>query len=165
VTVALRNNQRIKATRAGTFKLNLPPDERQLLAHLLPQVKELVSSPPEASDGRIRRLFPVAYATDPERDAEYQHFMRDELVTSRLAAIDTVLATVDAKELSEDQLMAWMRSVNSIRLVLGTMLDVREDPDEDDIAPDDPLFGEHALYNYLSFLLETIIEALGDPSP
>ena len=160
--MALRN-QRIKSTRHGTYRLNLPDEERQLLAHLLPQVKELVTTPVEESDDRVKRLFPVAYANDAEHDAEYQHYMRDELVASRVAAIDIVLETIEAKDITESQLMAWMRSVNSVRLVLGTMLDIQED-DAQELLPTDPQFGEHALYDYLSYLLEQIIEAIGDPS-
>ena len=36
------------------------------------------------------RLFPVVHPDDAEREAEYQRLMRDELVTSRLAGIETV---------------------------------------------------------------------------
>lgn len=161
--MALRN-QRIKSTRHGTYRLNLPDEERQLLAHLLPQVRELVMAPAEESDDRVRRLFPVAYANDAAHDAEYQHYMRDELVASRLAAIDTVLETIEAKDVTEAQLMAWMRSVNSVRLVIGTMLDIQEEDAGQELSANDPSFGEHALYDYLSYLLEQIIEAIGDPS-
>lgn len=160
--MALRN-QRIKSTRHGTYRLNLPDEERQLLAHLLPQVKEMVTTPANESDDRVKRLFPVAYANDADHDAEYQHYMRDELVASRVAAIDIVLETIEARDITESQLMAWMRSVNSVRLVLGTMLDIQED-DSTELLPTDPQFGEHALYDYLSYLLEQIIEAIGDPS-
>ncbi len=161
--MALRN-QRIKSTRHGTYKLNLPAEERQLLAHLLPQVKALITTPADESDERVKRLFPVAYANDAAHDAEYQHYMRDELVTSRVKSIDTVLESIEARELTEPQLMAWMRSVNAVRLVLGTMLDIQEDDGGPELLPNDPMFSEHALYDYLSFLLETIIEALGDPT-
>ena len=161
--MALRN-QRIKSTRHGTYRLNLPEEERQLMAHLLAQVKELVTAPAEETDDRVKRLFPVAYANDAAQDAEYQHYMRDELVASRVAAIETVLETLQAKDITESQLMAWMRSVNAVRLVLGTMLDIHEDDAGLELTATDPHFGEHALYDYLSYLLEQIIEAIGDPS-
>ena len=56
-----------------------------------------------------------------------------------------------------------MQALNALRLVLGTMLDVDEDDDLDDIDDDDPLVGEHHLYDYLSWLLDWAVRALGEP--
>ncbi len=67
--------------------------------------------------------------------------------------------TIDARRLDESQLNAWMSAVNDLRLVLGTRLDVSEETDlvaeADD--PDGPLL---ALYAYLGYLLESIVEAI-----
>src|SRR5215467_14246643 len=80
---------RIRRTRRGTYRVDLPPPERDVLARLLPQLRQLVSGEGD-DDGRSRRLFPTAYAQDAEADADYQRLMREELVASRLAAIETV---------------------------------------------------------------------------
>ncbi len=61
--------------------------------------------------------------------------------------------------LDEAGLTALMQSLNALRLVLGTILDVGEDHDLDDVAPDDPLVGEHHLYGYLSYLLDAAVRA------
>jgi hypothetical protein len=53
-----------------------------------------------------------------------------------------------------------MHGVNSLRLVVGTLLDVGEDEDPTTVAEDDPLLGEHHLYAWLSWLLEWIVRAL-----
>ena len=45
-----------------------------------------------------------------------------------------------------------MQAVNSIRLVLGTVLDVSED--EDDVPPELLESPEYGLYGYLSFVLD-----------
>ena len=81
-----------------------------------------------------RRLFPVVHPDDPEQEAEYQRLMRDELVSSRLAAIDVVEAVlggpagkVHARRGRDAGLRAGRQRV---RLVLGTLLDVSEDEDE-----------------------------------
>lgn len=153
---------RIKRTGGGTFKVNFADGERELLRNLLPQLRELVTSPPGSVDDRVRRLFPTAYADDPERDAEYQRFMREELIASRVAAIEQVEATLDAKELDEAQLLGWMQSVNAVRLVLGTMLDVSEDDTIDHLAEDDPDVHNYALYGYLSGLLDEMVTVLSD---
>ncbi|MCU1503033.1 MAG: hypothetical protein JWM12_2387, partial [Ilumatobacteraceae bacterium] len=41
----------------------------------------------------------------------------------------------------------------------GTMLDVDEAHDLEDVADDDPLVGEHHLYGYLSYLLDAAVRA------
>jgi hypothetical protein len=58
------------------------------------------------------------------------------------------------------QLAAFMRSLNALRLVLGTLLDLDDDTDHDLVQPHDPLFAEHQLYLWLSWMLEHVVEAL-----
>jgi hypothetical protein len=146
---------RIKQLGDGRYRFNVSDDERQVVRSLLGEFGELLSSPPESLDDRVRRIFPTAYADDPERDAEYQRFMREELVASHLSAIEQVNATLEQRELSEAELHRWVQGINALRLVLGTMLDVSED--DDPMAFDDP---GHTLYAYLSGLLEEMIQAL-----
>ncbi len=120
----------------------------------------------ESGDPRLIRMFPPAYhlADDAEADAEYQRLMRDDLVASRLAGIATVnLAMETAGPVSEEAMISFVQAINGLRLVLGTMLDVAEDHDPDDINDDDPLVGEHNLYNFLSWLLDWAVRALGEP--
>ena len=73
--------------------------------------------------------------------------------------MDDVEKTVDADELTADQLTAWMHSVNTLRLVLGTMLDVTEDDQPFNYDSEDPDAATMALYGYLGVLLEEIVEA------
>jgi hypothetical protein len=154
-----RWTRRVKRTRHGDFELRLPPEERSLLRELAPQLRGLLDS--DLTDPSLRRLFPTAYPEDPERDREFRDLVGDELLERRRAALDMLLATVDATKLSEDELSAWMSAINDLRLVLGTRLDVSEDmdpmPDPDD--PDAPLL---VLYGYLGYLLESIVDALSD---
>ena len=63
----------------------------------------------------------------------------------------------------EETMIAFVQAINGLRLVLGTMLDVDEDDDPDEIDEDDPLVGEHHLYNFLSWLLDWAVRALGEP--
>ena len=62
--------------------------------------------------------------------------------------------------LVEQQVLALAQALNSVRLVLGTMLDVSEDHDPDDVADDDPMVGEYHLYGFLSWLLEWTVRSL-----
>jgi hypothetical protein len=150
-------NRRVKRTRSGDFELKLPVEERAVLEALVPQLRQLLDG--DLADPSLRRLFPTAYAEDPERDREYHALVRDELADRRRAAVDTLLATLDERRLTEEQLTAWMGAINDLRLVLGTRLDVSEETELPD-DPDDPDAPMLALYGYLGFLLENIVEAL-----
>jgi hypothetical protein len=150
-------NRRVKRTRRGDFELRLPAEERAVLEALVPQLRQLLDG--DLADPSLRRLFPTAYAEDPERDREYHALVRDELADRRRATVDTLLATLDEPRLTEEQLTAWMGAVNDLRLVLGTRLDVSEETELPD-DPDDPDAPMLALYGYLGFLLEDIVEAL-----
>jgi hypothetical protein len=155
----MRFGRRIRRTRQGDFELRLPEDERALLRNVVPQLRQLLDG--DLADPALRRLFPTAYADDPERDREYQALVRDELADRRRASVDSVLATIEESRLDEGQLLAWMSAVNDLRLVLGTRLDVSEDTDPEP-APDDPDGALLVLYGYLGYLLETIVEALSE---
>jgi Domain of unknown function (DUF2017) len=143
--------------RRGRYELRLPDDERTLVKGLLGDLRALLTL--TADDPRVRRLYPDAYAEDAERQAEYQQLTREELQSGRLAAVDVVDATVEEAELTPDQLTAWMHAVNALRLVLGTMLDVKDDDQLFALDRDDPDAPTIALYGYLGVLLEEIVEA------
>ena len=138
----------------GTYKVRLADWERALLEDLPRQLTELLTT----DDPSLRRLFPAAYHADPERDAEYQRFMREEILASRMAAAQTLERSAKAEVLTEDDLLAWMGSMNAIRLVLGTQLDVTEDMIA--IDPDDPRAPVFGVYGWLGMLVERGIEAL-----
>jgi hypothetical protein len=157
--VSLFRRSRIRRTRRGTYRVELPDEERDLLRRLLPQLRSLVADD-DPGDGRTRRLHPPAYTDDTEADADYQRLMREDLVASRLAAVDAVEASVDASELDEQQLMSWLGAVNNLRLVLGTVLDVSEELEIGELPEETPDVEAYALYAYLSSLLAEIVDAL-----
>jgi Domain of unknown function (DUF2017) len=156
-----RSRRRVSRTRQGTYAVRLPAPERDLLASLVEQLRELLDV--TTDDPSVRRLFPTAYHEDPERDREYQQLVRDELLERRLAALETVEETAAADELDEHQLTAWLTALNDLRLVLGTRLDVSEDQRE--LDEDDPDAPAMAVYGYLSVLLGDIVDALADDLP
>ena len=156
--------RRIERSRSGDLRLRLPAEERELLRGLPAQLRALLDDEPE--DPSLRRLFPPAYAApgeDPEHgryEAEYRRLMGDELRTKRVEALAVLEETVDAERLSEEQAGSWLSALNDLRLVLGTTLDVSEDMFEDEIDPADPNAAALALYGYLSWLEEQLVEAL-----
>ena len=86
--------------------------------------------------------------------------MREELLEGKLEALRVVEETAGTDHLSGEQLEAWLGALESLRLFLGTQLDVREEIYERAIDPDDPDAPALALYGYVSWLQEEAVEAL-----
>jgi hypothetical protein len=148
----------VRRNRDGTFDVRLPDEERQVLADVLPQLRAALQGDASA-DPAFKRLFPVAYAQDAEHESEYRELVGDELLTKRLANVDTVLATITADRVAEDELFAWMGAINDLRLVLGARLDVSEETDLE-VGPQHPDAAAYALYAYLGWLLELLVDAV-----
>ena len=155
----LGRNRIVRRRRNGEFELHLSDDERDLLRSLTGQLRQLLERD-VAADPSLKRLFPVAYTDRPELDEEYQRLMHDDLLGHRLGSIATVEETIELDRLTEDQLLGWMGALNDLRLVLGTRLDVSEETDVIDPDPDDPDAAALAVYGWLGWLLEHVIDAL-----
>lgn len=148
-------------TRAGDgFTLHIGADEREVVARLLGELRDMQTNP-DAADA-VARLFPVVHPGDAVAEEEWQRLMREELVTSRAAAIDTVVGVLERPgrkvPISAEEMQAFIQAVNSIRLVLGTVLDVGEE--EDDLPPEVLESPEYGLYGYLSFVLDASVRVL-----
>jgi hypothetical protein len=157
-------SRRVKRSRKGGFDLRIPADERELLRSVGPQLREILvtqaATAQPGDDPAVDRLFPVAYPTDEDRETEYRLLVHDELLSSHLAALAVLEETADAERLDEEQLLAWMRALNHVRLVLGVRLGVTEEGDERPVDRRDPRAGAFAVYDYLTYLQGEIIEAL-----
>ncbi|CAN5397596.1 hypothetical protein BH23ACT3_BH23ACT3_21660 [soil metagenome] len=160
----------VKRTRHG-FVVRLGGTESEVVLRLLGELRELLTAgdptggDPAGGDPAVaaltNRLFPVANPDDPEMEAEYQRLMRDELVQSRMSSIGIVEEILRSDEpIDEPKLTAFMQSINAVRLVLGTMLDVSDDPEADEVRAGLDDSPEHHLYAYLSWLLEHTVHAL-----
>jgi hypothetical protein len=146
----------IRRNSTGSYTIDLDPEVRQLVGSFVDQLRELLATDSDL----LVRLFPPPYGDDDERNAGYAVLAGAELREHRLAALDQVSEHLDATELDEDQLMAWMRSINDIRLVMGTMLGV-----DDDAGPppsDSEDAAAYGVYEFFGALLETIVAALAD---
>ena len=159
----MRRRFRAPIRRSGEgFVIDLAPEEAAVVRQMISELRQLLSDPePQAeADALLTRLFPVAYPDDDEADAEYQRLMREELVASKLAAFEIVDdALVGDGHLDEGGLIAFMQSINSLRLALGTMIGVTDDPDSE-VDPGQEETPEYQLYSYLSWLLEWSVRAI-----
>ena len=156
-----RRDVRIERTGTGRYAIRLPDEERELVASLVQQLREVLLA--TTDEPTVRRLFPTAYNDDPDRDQEYQQLVRDELLERRLTALATVEATASLDEVDEPALTGWLTALNDLRLVLGTRLDVSED--DHDVDPDDPDAPAFAVYHYLGLLVSEAVDALEQDLP
>jgi uncharacterized protein DUF2017 len=151
------SERRIERTGDGDYVLRLAEEERGLLRQLPIDLRSLLEVAPE--DPVLRRLFPPAY--EDERDeAAYRDLMGDELLEGRRRSLQVLAETAEAERLTGEQAQAWLTALNDLRLVLGTRLEVRDGTLLEDLAEDDPRAPELALYAYLSWLQEQLVEAL-----
>jgi Domain of unknown function (DUF2017) len=153
--VALR---RIKRSRRG-FDLRLPPREREILRTLPDQLRALLDEG-DRRDPAVERLFPSAYLDDAAASTDFDDIVRNDLTEDRRRALDEMVRTLDAPSVTEDELLAWLGVVNDLRLVLGVRLAVTEETTRADFSADDEASGSYALYAYLSYLEEEMVEAL-----
>jgi hypothetical protein len=149
-------HRQIRRDRSGDVRLSLNANEQLLMHDLLDDLEPLLADP---DDPALRRLFPPAYS-DGENDEQYRSLVRDQLVNGRARSLATVRTTLAEKTLTEDQADDWLRALNDLRLVLGTRLDVTEDLDYGSIDLDEPRGRDLAVYGYLSWLQEQLVEAL-----
>lgn len=123
-------------------------------------------TPPE--DEVLKRLLPNAYA-DATDASEFRRYTEATLrgkkqahaVSMRIhikSAVDGVI-DLDHKEANN-----WLGAINDIRLALGVRLKVEVNTSEDLelLAPDDPMRGVYAVYGWLGWLQETLLDALLD---
>ena len=147
--------RRIERGGSGEIRLRLRRSERALVRALVADVRARLEA--DADDAALRRLFPPAYGDDEQSEREYRRLVRDDLLDGRLRALRVVDETVGASRLSEDEAEAWLRALNDIRLVLGTLLDVTEETYTADFDPRDR---ELVVFAYLSWLQEQLVEVV-----
>ena len=145
------------------YAVDLGAGTRDLLAELCRQSRLLLEHEDPSSDPAMDRLFPPAYPDDPLADLEFGSTLGDAPKNDKLRAIDTVERTANADHVTEEELLAWISVVNDLRLILGTRLEVTDDPDDEGPAPDDPSREAFEVYGFLGMLLQEMLAGIGAP--
>ena len=151
----MRIERWIERNRQGEVVVDIDAGIRDALRTLLDELRELLMT---GDHPGLRRLYPTAYPQDEALEEGFRSLVHDSLLAQRLDSIEAMENSLDTKTLTDEQLYAWMHGVNSVRLVLGTILDVGEGdelPDAD--APDAQ---QRVLYYILGYLLEQIVDVL-----
>jgi hypothetical protein len=124
----------------------------------------------DRSDPLIERLFPPAYLDDPRAAEDFRRFTEDEARRARVAqarvVLDDLAATLDGARplrVTPERAEAWLKTINALRLSLSVRLGIT---DEDSLAaleklgPRDPMTPLLDLYDWLGFVLESLLDAL-----
>lgn len=175
--------------RTATGKIVLKADdvERGLLGTLVGQVLELVSPDedpwgadadplarmvgidPDAErpeDPALARFFPDAYADDDEASSEFRRFTERSLRETKMNHAATVLralAEADGKiTVPPSDVPSWMGAINDVRLALATRLELTEENHDElyELDEDDPAFMHVHIYDWMTFLQETLVESV-----
>jgi hypothetical protein len=130
-------------------------------------------------DPALARLLPDAYRPDAGADpgfdvveaaAEFRRYTEPDLRAGKRAHAATVLETLarlpaaGRLELARPEADAWLGTLNDLRLVLGTRLQVTDDPDEQPVPRSEDVAHALHVYGWLGWLQESLIECL-DPPP
>ncbi|MFM8417152.1 MAG: DUF2017 family protein, partial [Actinomycetota bacterium] len=132
------------------------------------EVEEAKVASPGNLAAHMKRLFPSAYHDDERLNDEYRRLTHGDIADSHIAAIDDAIALLAPDRVfTTSELERFVRAVNAMRLVLGTLLDVSEgdyddlETDEDaDDQRDDPVAAQREVYAYLGWLLHTSLDQL-----
>ena len=157
----LFERRQIRPRRDGSYAVDLPEHERDLLVSLAAQLRALIDQGDD--DPSLARLFPTAYVDRPDLDDEFHRLMHDDLAARHRWALTVMGETAHEPSLNADQLGAWMEGLNQLRLVLGTRLDVQEEMAP--VEPSHPDAQPLAVYHYLSWLLEQVVDAMHSTLP
>ncbi|MFT7474113.1 MAG: hypothetical protein ACI81L_001033 [Verrucomicrobiales bacterium] len=146
--------RRLFVAKNGEIQVRLDDTMRVLLRQVSEELREVLLVDDES---QTRRLYPTAYPDDDELESEYQEVVHDKLLMQRLDGIDQLQASIEADSISIDVADAWMATVNQIRLVLGTQLDVGEG--DGAVDEGDPNATSMIIYQVLSHILEELTHA------
>lgn len=181
---------KFKRHGANEYQAVFSPSEREVLINLSEQIVELLAervdkshqdplaamvgitehdSPPE--DDVLLRLLPNAYAED-EASAEFRRYteatLREKKRAHAMALRSNLINAGDLPiDLDHDGAMAWLGGLNDIRLALGVRLKIDDNSTEqlELLKPDDPLRAVYAVYTWLGWLQESLVQSLMDDAP
>ena len=169
----------------SAFVANFSESEREVLTNLAEQIIELLAerldhqsddplaamvgitshdTPPD--DEVLLRLLPNAYA-DQVDASEFRRYTESTLRAKKQGhamamRINLKTAIDGVVEIDRNGANDWLGAINDVRLALGVRLKVEENSPEQLqlISPDDPMHGVYAVYSWLGWLQESLLEAV-----
>jgi len=123
-------------------------------------------------DPALDRIFPTANRQDEQVAAEFRRLTEEGLRARKSANLTTAIAALAELEdqkvsLDHEQALALVVALNDVRLVLGERLGLEDDDDfalleeqASALGEDDPTVYALAVYDFLTWLQETLTQAL-----
>jgi hypothetical protein len=133
---------------------------------------QLAGGVPAPRDPALDRIFPTANREDDQMAAEFRQLTEQGLRARKTANLDTAIASLAHLEdqkvsLDQAQAIALVIAMTDVRLVLGERLGLKQDHDleliEEQVSSledDDPAVYALAVYDFLTWLQETLAHAL-----
>ena len=174
-----------RRTLTGRISARFEEPERSLLINLTTQLVQMVEPPAPSEDQDplaamvgietdvsrpddpvVARLFPDAYLDDPTASDDFRRYTERSLRSAKLAnartLLDTLATSGEKVTLADGPAAAWLGTLNDLRLVLGSRLAITDEGHQipDDMDPDDPSLGLHHIYDWLTYLQETLVQAM-----
>ncbi len=143
----------------------LSPEESDDSDPLTAIVGTIESSDEAPDDPVLQRLLPDAYRDDDEAAAEWRRLGRSDVRSAKLVALERVVNDLEdttSLRLTDDAISPWLGALTDMRLAIGARLDITEDWVEvvTALEQDDPRLAAYAVYDWLSNLQETILQAI-----
>ncbi len=120
----------------------------------------------------LARLFPDAYANDPDAADEFRRFTLDDLIDRKIENARGVLVSFDNAEirrtgdgdirtvqLDREYAMYWLGTLTDLRLVLATSLGIATGTEPEPHSETDSEYVE-SLYDWFGFAQGSLLEAL-----
>ena len=143
----------------------------------MPRLKDAEDAAGDDDAGALRdpamdRILPSAHRDDPALSAEFrrltEHGIREGKAANLATAITALLsADGDKVRLDQEQAQAMVVALTDVRLLLGERLGLRTDEDAEALqdrleraSEDDPDLHLAAAYDFLTWLQETLLQAL-----
>jgi hypothetical protein len=154
--------KRIRVTPEG-ISLRFSAAEADLLASVAIQIAELLAGADDRDgDPALERLLPDGYRDNAENADEFRRFTQTELVDEKVAAALSIVDAVKPRTekgaanvlLSAPESVAWLRSLNDIRLALAARLGIVDEQSRP------PLDNSYAIYMWLGQLQFLLLRAV-----
>jgi hypothetical protein len=139
----------------------------------LKDTKDVGDKVPDAPrDPAMDRLLPSAHRDDPGLAAEFRRLTEHGIRERKAANLDTSITALlaadgDKVRLDHEQAQAMVVALTDVRLLLGERLGLRTDDDAEALqerleaaSEDDPQLPLAGAYDFLTWLQETLIQAL-----
>ncbi|PRY70062.1 uncharacterized protein DUF2017 [Glaciihabitans tibetensis] len=149
---------------AGTSTASFSAEEARILSDLVGQLADLIERRgAPGADPALDRLLPAGYRDSEQDAAEFRRFTESDLADAKVRNARAVLLDLSRParnrkqvvELDGEGLGAWLRTLTDLRLTLGARLAV----ERDGTMPSDADPMTVAIYEWLGFLQETLVES------